>query len=64
MHTYTYTYTYNAHIPQESLGGNAATVMVAAISPANYNYDETLSTLAYANRAKSIENKVYIYMYM
>lgn len=32
--------------------------MVAAISPANYNYDETLSTLAYANRAKSIENKV------
>lgn len=43
---------------QESLGGNAATVMVAAISPADDNYDETLSTLKYANRAKSIENKV------
>lgn len=31
--------------------------MVAAISPANYNYDETLSTLRYADRAKSIKNK-------
>ena len=39
---------------QESLGGNAATVMIAAISPADYNYDETISTLKYANRAKSI----------
>ena len=43
---------------QESLGGNAATVMIAAISPADYNYDETLSTLKYANRAKSIANAV------
>jgi len=43
---------------QESLGGNAATVMIAAISPANDNYDETLSTLKYAHRAKSIENRV------
>lgn len=43
---------------QESLGGNAATVMIAAISPADYNYDETLSTLKYANRAKSIENVI------
>ena len=41
---------------QESLGGNALTVMVAAISPADYNYDETLGTLQYANRAKSIKN--------
>lgn len=32
--------------------------MIAAISPADYNYDETLSTLKYANRAKSIENVV------
>jgi len=32
---------------QESLGGNAATVMLAAISPADYNFDETLSTLKY-----------------
>mmetsp|Transcript_5640 Transcript_5640/g.12401 ORF Transcript_5640/g.12401 Transcript_5640/m.12401 type:complete len:722 (-) Transcript_5640:345-2510(-) len=43
---------------QESLGGNAATVMVAAISPADYNYSETMSTLKYANRAKSIANAV------
>ena len=42
---------------QESLGGNSATIMIAAISPADYNYDETLSTLRYAKRAKSIENK-------
>lgn len=31
--------------------------MIAALSPANYNYDETLSTLHYANRAKQIKNK-------
>lgn len=31
--------------------------MIAAISPANYNYEETLSTLRYASRAKSIKNK-------
>jgi kinesin family protein 3/17 len=31
--------------------------MIAALSPADYNYDETLSTLHYANRAKSIKNK-------
>ena len=43
---------------QESLGGNAATVMIAAISPADYNYDETMGTLKYANRAKSIANAV------
>merc|ERR1711991_472985 len=43
---------------QESLGGNAATVMIAAISPADYNYDETLGTLKYAHRAKSISNAV------
>lgn len=42
---------------QDSLGGNTKTVMIAAISPADYNYDETLSTLRYADRAKSIKNK-------
>lgn len=42
---------------QDSLGGNAKTVMVANIGPASYNYDETLSTLRYANRAKNIKNK-------
>ena len=31
--------------------------MMAAISPADYNYDETLSTLRYASRAKNIKNK-------
>eukprot|EP01038_Epipyxis_sp_PR26KG_P015951 gene15951-21644_t len=43
---------------QESLGGNAATVMIASISPADYNYSETIGTLKYANRAKSIANAV------
>ena len=31
--------------------------MIAAISPADYNYDETISTLRYASRAKSIKNR-------
>jgi kinesin family member 17 len=31
--------------------------MIAALSPADYNYDETVSTLRYASRAKSIKNK-------
>ena len=35
---------------QDSLGGNTKTVMVANIGPADWNYDETLSTLRYANR--------------
>ena len=42
---------------QDSLGGNTKTVMIAACSPADYNYDETLSTLRYASRAKNIKNK-------
>ena len=42
---------------QDSLGGNTKTVMMAAIGPADYNYEETLSTLRYANRAKNIKNK-------
>eukprot|EP00762_Andalucia_godoyi_P002320 ANDGO_07594.mRNA.1 Kinesin-II 95 kDa subunit len=42
---------------QDSLGGNTKTVMVANIGPADYNFDETLSTLRYANRAKNIKNK-------
>ena len=42
---------------QDSLGGNTKTIMIAAISPADYNYDETLSTLRYASRAKFIKNK-------
>merc|ERR1719230_979146 len=42
---------------QDSLGGNTRTVMVANCGPADYNYEETLSTLRYAYRAKSIKNK-------
>jgi len=42
---------------QDSLGGNTKTVMIAAVSPADYNYEETLSTLRYASRAKAIQNK-------
>ncbi|KAK6110788.1 Kinesin motor domain family protein [Brugia pahangi] len=42
---------------QDSLGGNSRTVMVANIGPASYNYEETLSTLRYANRAKKINNQ-------
>ena len=56
-----------AHVPyrdskltrllQESLGGNAKTIMIANIGPADYNYDETMSTLRYAYQAKKIKNK-------
>ena len=58
----------SAHIPyrnskltrllQDSLGGNTKTVMIAAISPADYNFEETLSTLRYASRAKNIKNEL------
>jgi len=42
---------------QESLGGNSITAMLAAMSPAACNFDETMSTLKYADRAKSIKVK-------
>merc|ERR1712138_65527 len=41
---------------QDSLGGNTKTVMIANCGPADYNFDETMSTLRYANRAKRIQN--------
>ena len=41
---------------QDSLGGNAKTIMVANVGPASYNYDESMTTLRYANRAKNIKN--------
>ncbi|XP_031437271.1 kinesin-like protein KIF13B isoform X3 [Clupea harengus] len=41
---------------KDSLGGNSRTAMVATVSPAADNYEETLSTLRYADRAKSIVN--------
>ncbi|KAG7209375.1 hypothetical protein KM043_015475 [Ampulex compressa] len=42
---------------QDSLGGNSMTLMIACVSPADYNLDETLSTLRYADRARKIKNK-------
>jgi len=45
---------------QDSLGGNAKTLMIANCGPADYNYDETISTLRYANRAKNIKNRAQI----
>ena len=42
---------------QDSLGGNTKTVMIANVGPADYNFDETMSTLRYANRATNIKNK-------
>lgn len=42
---------------QDSLGGNSVTLMIACVSPADYNADETISTLRYADRAKQIRNK-------
>lgn len=57
----------SAHIPyrdskltrllQDSLGGNSKTIMIANIGPASMNYEETIITLRYAYRAKSIKNK-------
>ena len=56
-----------AHVPfrdskitrmlQDSLGGNSKTLMIACVSPADVNADETVNTLKYANRAKNIKNK-------
>ena len=45
---------------KENLGGNSKTAMIAALSPANINYDETLSTLRYADRAKQIVCKAVV----
>ena len=42
---------------QDSLGGNSRTCMIACVSPADINYEETLNTLRYANRARNIRNK-------
>ena len=42
---------------QDSLGGKTKTCIIATISPAKLSYDETISTLDYAHRAKNIRNK-------
>ncbi|NWX91108.1 KIF28 protein, partial [Nothoprocta pentlandii] len=45
---------------QSALGGNSRTIMIAAVSPADICYEETLSTLRYAERAKKIRNKAVV----
>ncbi|KAG2661488.1 hypothetical protein PVAP13_1KG507200 [Panicum virgatum] len=45
---------------QDSLGGNSKTVMIACISPADINAEETINTLKYANRARNIQNKAVV----
>jgi hypothetical protein len=45
---------------QDSLGGNSKTVMIACVSPADSNFEESLNTLRYAQRARSIVNKAVI----
>ncbi|XP_072006981.1 kinesin-like protein KIF27 [Engystomops pustulosus] len=57
----------NAHVPyrdakitrilKDSLGGNAKTVMITCISPSTSDFDETLNSLKYSNRARNIKNK-------
>ena len=47
-------------ILQNALGGNSKTIMICALSPSNINYEESLSTLRYADRAKKIQNKAVI----
>uniref|UniRef100_A0A673XVA2 Kinesin family member 4 n=1 Tax=Salmo trutta TaxID=8032 RepID=A0A673XVA2_SALTR len=42
---------------QDSLGGNSHTLMIACISPADSNIEETINTLRYADRARKIKNK-------
>jgi len=47
-------------ILQNALGGNSKTIMICAISPASMNFEESVSTLRYADRAKKIQNKAVI----
>lgn len=45
---------------KNALGGNSKTVMIAALSPADINYEETLSTLRFADRVKQIKNQAIV----
>ena len=47
-------------ILQDSLGGNSLTGMIACVSPAESNYEESLNTIKYANRARNIQNTPHI----
>ena len=54
---------------KDSLGGNCKTVMIATISPGHNQFEETINTLKYANRAKNIKirsqaNKKMVYMHI
>ena len=42
---------------QDSLGGNSLTYMIACVSPSEINFEETLTTIRYASRARNIKNK-------
>lgn len=44
-------------ILQDSLGGNSRTTVIACVSPSDSNYEESLSTIKYASRARNIKNK-------
>jgi kinesin family member 1 len=48
------------HLLKPFLGGNAKTSMIAALSPASINYDETLGTLRYAWQVKAIKNNAVV----
>ena len=48
------------YILKESLGGNSKTSIIATLSPADINYEETLSTLRFADRAKQIVCKAIV----
>ena len=43
---------------QDSLGGTSETLMIACVSPASCNLDQTINTLRYASRARKIQNKL------
>lgn len=49
-----------SRILKDSLGGNAQTVMIACVSPSSSDFDESLNTLNYANRAQNIQNKAVV----
>ena len=51
-------------ILQSALGGNSKTIMVAALSPADINFEETLSTLRYADRAKQIKVRMHAHTHI
>lgn len=47
-------------ILQDSLGGNSRTTVIACVSPAESNYDESLNSIKYASRARNIKNKAVV----